>query len=95
MARNDYLVYNNSARVTSVFLKIIEKESSVSMSLLENGYVTDFLKGVGKLFYIVNPAETTYEDPRDVPPYFADVSCLWRIYHNRITCNFELVLSNF
>lgn len=82
MARQEYLIYNNSARITSVFIKIIEEESSVyTLNLFENGYVFNFLKGLGKLFYLIHPSETTFEDHRDVPPYFADVSFC------RIFCN--------
>lgn len=36
--------------------------------------LADFLKGVGYLFYIVHPNDTKYENFRDVPNYYTNVS---------------------
>lgn len=71
----EYLVRNQSERTTSIFLKIVQESSSVRViNLFGDSEIYDFLKGIGRLFYVISPSETSFKDPRDVPPYFADVS---------------------
>lgn len=75
MDQQEYLIHNHSVRITSIFLKIFEEENSVyTLNSFDYGYIFNFLRGFGRLFYVINPLETTFEDPRDIPPYFADVS---------------------
>lgn len=58
--------------VTSIFLDLVDGNSTGS--LFETDALLDFAKGVGRMFYIVNPAETTFENPKDVPNFFRNVS---------------------
>lgn len=37
-------------------------------------FLAELVKGVGRLFYIVRPSETTYENAKDVPNFFYNVS---------------------
>lgn len=70
-----YFFYNHSDTVTSVFLNINEENSSIySLTILDVCGIFPFIKGLGRLFYIVDPSESTFKDPRDVPPYFAEVN---------------------
>lgn len=32
-----------------------------------------FLKGLGRMFYVVDPAETTFGNAKDVPKFFLEV----------------------
>lgn len=64
--------FNTNESVTSVILNwkhFVESEKNVS----ESG-VKEFLKGFGRFFYMVNPAETTFETFEKVPNYYAEVS---------------------
>lgn len=73
--RENYYIHNHSERVTSVFLKIVQQEKSVTtVNFFGNGDDFDFFKGLGRLFYVISPSETTFKDPKDVPSYFANVS---------------------
>lgn len=47
---------------------------------LSTEVVEQFLKGVGRLFYIVKPSETTFENPKDVPKFFYNVSDILLIF---------------
>lgn len=70
-----YFTHNHSDTVTSIFLNINEEDSSIySLSILDVCGIFNFIKGLGRLFYIVDPSESTFKDPRDVPPYFAEVN---------------------
>ncbi|CAH0559202.1 unnamed protein product [Brassicogethes aeneus] len=54
--------------VTSVLINLSQKDA-VSEIFFEKELV-QFLKGLGRMFYIVNPTETTFEGPEEVPKYF-------------------------
>lgn len=80
MNSEDYFIHNRSERVTSVFLKIVQDDTSAcALNVFDSDIIFEFLKGLGRLFYIVNPSETTFRDPKDVPPYFAEVSIIYHL----------------
>ncbi|XP_076250275.1 alkylglycerol monooxygenase-like isoform X1 [Rhynchophorus ferrugineus] len=54
--------------VTSVFLNFVDSNGTVSF--WETDALLDFAKGVGRMFYIVNPSETTFENAKEVPNFF-------------------------
>lgn len=67
---------NNSELITSVFLKLSNEEDRNDFKDNEiyriNGL--DVVKGIGRMFYIVDPAETTYSNFEDVPSIYRNVS---------------------
>lgn len=81
MISEDHFLHNHSERVTSVFLKIVREDTSASaLNLFGSDIIVEFLKGLGRLFYVVIPSETTFKDPKDVPPFFAEVSSIGTSY---------------
>lgn len=58
---------------------------------LSTEVVEQFLKGVGRLFYIVKPSETTFENPNDVPKFFYNVSDILSVFIS-IYYNFKALL---
>lgn len=63
--------------ITSVFIRL----ASNAPDEPEIGYVVDeevwhFVKGIGRMFYIVDPAESTYERVEDVPKFYRQVCYL-------------------
>nr|CAH7728481.1 unnamed protein product [Callosobruchus chinensis] len=63
--------YNNSDVITSVFINLVNEESYRDSYFEEDG-VKNFLKGIGRMFYIVDPSETTFRDASDVPSFYRD-----------------------
>lgn len=64
---------NHSEIITSVFLRLaIQHESDNQRNFDINGW--EVFKGIGRMFYIVDPAETTYARLEDVPHIFRNVS---------------------
>lgn len=59
--------------VTSVFLRI---NNDFKRSAVMDDNLIQFLKGLGRMFYIVDPTETAYACPDLVPKFFRQV----RIY---------------
>lgn len=71
----DYLVQNQSQRMTSIFLSNVLEDSRDRATIFFGGSdISEFFKGLGRLFYVVSPSETIFKDPREVPSYFANVS---------------------
>lgn len=66
---------NNSNQCEIVTTVLVNLSSD---NMTEGGDIQRFLaelvKGVGRLFYIVRPSETTYENAKDVPNFFYNVS---------------------
>lgn len=52
-----------------VYVNLQPKNDTLSTEVVEQ-----FLKGVGRLFYIIKPSETTFENSKDVPKFFYNVS---------------------
>lgn len=75
--QGDHFIRKQSEVVSSVFLGMTDGRSNYSLNILcGSDEVFDFLRGFGKLFYVVSPSETTYRDPKDVPLYFEEVSLI-------------------
>lgn len=64
---------NSSEIVTSVFLRL-SKEEAIGDALSWRDACWEILKGVGRMFYIVDPTETSYSRPENVPNIFKNVS---------------------
>lgn len=62
--------FNHSETITSVYVRLIEPDRVNYDIFLSGNAVLDFFKGLGRMFYIVNPAETMYSDPQAVPQFF-------------------------
>lgn len=62
---------NGCEPITSVFIRFAKEENA---DVFNNEALSGFFKGVGQMFYIVNPSETTFQDPKQVPEYFRNVS---------------------
>ncbi|XP_030759328.1 alkylglycerol monooxygenase-like [Sitophilus oryzae] len=54
--------------VTSVFVRLSDEKNI--KNVWETEALIDFVKGVGRMFYIVSPAETTFSNAKDVPNFF-------------------------
>lgn len=73
--KHDYLLFNHSERVTSVFLEIIRDEKPARVAkVFQDGEICGFFKGLAQFFYAINPSETSFKDHREVPSYFTNVS---------------------
>lgn len=51
-------------------------------SVLKN--TKEFAKGLGRMFYIVDPKDTVYENVEDVPNFYVQVSIIHIINHSFI-----------
>lgn len=67
-----YERFNNSEIVTTVLLKLVDEERDYRY--FDQEFFVDFLKGLGCMFYVVDPTESSFRDPKDVPTYFTNVS---------------------
>ncbi|EFA11751.1 alkylglycerol monooxygenase [Tribolium castaneum] len=61
-------ISNCTEAVTSVFVKLLQNET-------KNGHLDQFVKGLGRMFYIIDPSDTTFKDQvpnfyRNAWPYF-------------------------
>ncbi|CAG9765048.1 unnamed protein product [Ceutorhynchus assimilis] len=65
---------NQCENITSVFVNLAHNNFTNMTG--ENGpdlvssLLVEFIKGIGRLFYIVKPSESSYENDKDVPNYF-------------------------
>ncbi|KAJ8938561.1 hypothetical protein NQ314_011451 [Rhamnusium bicolor] len=66
---NFHLHNNGCEPVTSVFIKLV-KEGTGNENIFLNEKLLGFLKGIGRMFYVVNPSETTFSDAKEVPEFF-------------------------
>lgn len=62
---------NGCEPITSVFIHLAKQEND---EVFGNEAIKSFLKGIGQMFYVVNPSETIFQDPEQVPEYFRNVS---------------------
>ncbi|CAH1379824.1 unnamed protein product [Tenebrio molitor] len=56
---------NCTETVTSVFIRLMEHETKTW-----DGRFWDVLAGAGRMFYVVDPAVTTFREPEQVPTFF-------------------------
>lgn len=68
--------------VTSVFLKINNDPFDQGFRMEDD--LVSFFKGLGKMFYLVNPEETIYASPELVPKFYRQVRVLSFIVSNLI-----------
>lgn len=61
---------NGCEPITSVFIHLAKDD----IDAFDNTPIKTFFKGLGQMFYIINPSETTFNDPKEVPEYFRNVS---------------------
>lgn len=66
--------FTDNETVTSVLIDLAYRD--VRHDYFSNYEVVEFVKGLGRMFYIVNPAETTFQHPQEVPKFFRNVSML-------------------
>lgn len=60
--------------VTSVFVRLATSPEGPVNEYFHDEAVWKFLRGIGRMFYIVKPTHTTYEMIEDVPNFYRDVS---------------------
>lgn len=64
---------NTCENATSVFIRLNDNATN---DFLFNDTILDFLKGLGRMFYIVNPEDTTFARPENVPHFYRQVSLI-------------------
>ncbi|XP_072384079.1 alkylglycerol monooxygenase-like isoform X1 [Diabrotica undecimpunctata] len=55
--------------ITSVYIRLLDRDI-VDDGPFDCAMLKNFFKGLGRMFYIVHPIETTYQDPHAVPEFF-------------------------
>nr|XP_023026101.1 alkylglycerol monooxygenase-like [Leptinotarsa decemlineata] len=65
-------MHNGSEPITSVLIKLVEREEVEARHYFPIEDLEGVLKGIGRMFYIVSPSETTFSDPKDVPSFFVN-----------------------
>lgn len=60
--------------VTSILIKLMEDPEK---STFDNNALLQSAKSVGRMFYIINPTETTFEKIEEVPTFFRNVSNIY------------------
>lgn len=71
-AFDSYKNNNCCESVTSVVIKLATNDNNNSTNSYEQFVV--FLNGLGRMFYIIKPSETTFKQPEDVPKFYQNVS---------------------
>lgn len=71
----EYLARRNICEpVTSVFLRI--DNTRLQQNLITDDNMMAFVKGLGRMFYMVDPQETSFPSPDLVPNFYRQVSNL-------------------
>lgn len=61
-------INNGCEPITSIIIDL--KSNGGNFDDIFDNILLNGLKGIGRMFYIVNPAESTFENPEDVPKFF-------------------------
>lgn len=78
-------MWDSEASWTSEILEAVKEdiENGTELYGWDRKQFVDIFKGLGKFFYVIDPAETSFEDAHQVPNFFRQVSFFCKSNHIR------------